>query len=68
MQPTHRILLAAVAMATLGLAACPGPKAPLGPPPEYEDPPAPQAPAAPSAAPSAPAPPLPPDAGPLGDG
>ena len=66
MQATHRILLAAVATATLALAACPGPKAPLGPPPEYEDPPSPQA--APAAAP-APAPaPAAPDAGPLGDG
>ncbi len=62
MQRTHRILLVAAATATLGLMACPGPKLPLGPPPEYEDPPLPQA------APLAPAPSPAPDAGSPGDG
>jgi hypothetical protein len=37
-----RLALAAVASLALGgLAACPTPKSPKGPPPEYENPPAP---------------------------
>jgi hypothetical protein len=36
-----RLLLSLLMASALVLAACPAPKTPTGPPPEYEDPPAP---------------------------